>query len=330
MGLFVTIRTMAGLLAALIIAGITHPAQAADSAAGYPARPIRFIAPTSPGGANDVLARVLGVRMTANWGQPVVVDVRPGAGGIIGSEIVAHAVPDGYTILIVANGYALNPFLIAKLPYDTLNDFARVTLFASAPLVLVVHPSVPAQSLPELIAAAKAKPGTLNYATSGMGSGGWLSMELFRSMTRTEMTHIPYKGAGQSNAAVVAGEVHMLFTALPAALPFIKAGRLRALGMTSPKRVALLGQVAALAEVLPGYEVLNIFGILAPARTAPPIVAKLHGEIRRITTLPEVKGQLDAMGFEVENMGPAEFTAFVTNEMTKWGRIFAARGIKPE
>ena len=177
---------------------------------GYPARPIRIVAPTSPGGANDVLARMLGVRMTQHWGQQVVVDVRPGAGGIVGSEIVARAAPDGYTLLIVANGYALNPFLIAKLPYDTIKDFERVTLFASAPLVLVVHPTVPAQTVSELIALARAKPNTLNYASSGLGSAGWLSMELLRSMARLDMTHVPYKGAGQSNAAIVAGEVHML------------------------------------------------------------------------------------------------------------------------
>lgn len=305
---------------------VTHAQPAKD----YPSRPIRFVAPTSPGGANDVLARILGVRMTANWGQQVVVDVRPGAGGIVGSEVVARAAPDGYTILIVANGYALNPFLIAKMPYDTLNDFERVTLFASAPLVLVVHPTVPAHSVQELVALAKAKPNSLNYGSSGLGTGGWLSMELLRSMTRMEMTHVPYKGAGQSNAAIVGGEVQVLVTALPVALPFFKAGRLRALGVTSPKRAALLPQVPAIAEVLPGYAVQNVFGILAPARTPPAIIDKLVGEVRRITALPEVKQQFDAMGFEVEQQGPAEFTQFVKAEMAKWGRIFNERGIKPE
>lgn len=302
----------------------------AQSAQEYPSRPIRFIAPTSPGGANDVLARILGVRMTENWKQQVVVDVRPGAGGIVGSELAARAAPDGYTILIVANGYTLNPFLNAKLPYDTLKDFERVTLFASAPLVLVVHASVAAQSVPELIAMAKAKPNSLNYGSSGLGSAGWLSMELLRSMTRIDMTHVPYKGAGQASAAIVAGEVQALVTALPVGLPFIKAGRLRALGVTSTKRAGQLPQVAAIADTLPGYEVLNVFGILTPARTPAAIINKLHQEVKRITALPPVKSQLDAMGFDVENRGPAEFTSFVQMEMTKWGKIFAERGIKPE
>jgi tripartite-type tricarboxylate transporter receptor subunit TctC len=300
------------------------------SAQDYPSRPIRFIAPTSPGGANDVLARILGVRMTENWKQQVVVDVRPGAGGIVGTELAARAAPDGYTILIVANGYALNPFLHAKLPYDTMKDFERVTLFASASLVLVVHAAVAAQSVPELIAMAKAKPNSLNYGSSGSGSAGWLSMELFRSMTRSDMTHVPYKGAGQASAAIVAGEVQMLVTALPVALPFIKAGRLRALGVTSTRRASQLPQVAAISDTLPGYEVLNVFGILAPARTPTAIINKLHQEVRRVTALAPVKNQLDAIGFDVENRGPADFTAYVQAEMTKWGKIFAERGIKPE
>lgn len=301
-----------------------------DPATHYPARPIRFIAPTSPGGANDVLARMLGARMTAAWGQQVVVDVRPGAGGIVGSEIAARAAPDGYTLLIVANGYALNPYLHAKLPYDTLKDLERVTLFALAPLVLVVHPSVPAQSLQELIALAKAQPGQLNYASSGLGSGGWLSVELFRSMTRLDMAHVPYKGAGQANAAVVAGEVQMLFTSPLAAAPFIKAGRLRALAVTSAKRVGMMEQVPAVGELLPGYEVHNFFGILVPGGTPKPIIAKLHQEVVRITTLPDVKRQFDALGFEAVDYGPEQFTAYVKSEMAKWSKVFAERGIKPE
>ena len=317
---------------AVLFAG--HVAQAADSArdsaALYPARPIRFIAPTSPGGANDVLARMLGARMTAEWGQQVVVDVRPGAGGIVGSEIAARAAPDGYTLLIVANGYALNPYLHAKLPYDTLKDLERVTLFAIAPLVLVVHPSVPAQSLQELIALAKAKPGQLNYASSGLGSGGWLSIELFRSFTRLDMNHVPYKGAGQANVAVVAGEVQMLFTSPLAAAPFIKAGRLRALAVTSAKRVGMMGEVPAVGELLPGYEVHNFFGILVPGGTPKPIIAKLHHEVARITTLPDVKRQFDALGFEAVDYGPEQFTAYVKSEMAKWSKVFAERGIKPE
>ena len=324
-----SIKTITDITLAMAVVGVSG-APGASAQEGYPARPIRIVAPTSPGGANDVLARMLGVRMTQHWGQQVVVDVRPGAGGIVGSEIVARAAPDGYTLLIVANGYALNPFLIAKLPYDTIKDFERVTLFASAPLVLVVHPTVPAQTVPELIALARAKPNTLNYASSGLGSAGWLSIELLRSMARLDMTHVPYKGAGQSNAAIVAGEVHMLVSALPVSMQFIKSGRLRGLGVTSPKRAAIMPQIPAIAEALPGYEVLNVFGMLAPGRTPPAIINSLTQEVNRITTLPEVKAQFEALGFDVENRSSAAFTAFVKAEMSKWQKVFVERGIKPE
>jgi tripartite-type tricarboxylate transporter receptor subunit TctC len=259
-----------------------------------------------------------------------VVDVRPGAGGVVGSELAARAVPDGHTLLIVANGYALNPYLYAKVPYDTLKDLDRVSLFALAPLVLVVHPSLPAQSLQELIALAKAKPGQLNYASSGAGSGGWLSVQLFRRMAALDMGHVPYKGAGQATAAVVSGEVQLLFTSTLAAASFVKAGRIRALGVTSAKRVATLENVPAIGEILPGYEVLNFFGVLVTGGTPKPIIAKLHREIARITALPEVKSQLAALGFEVVDYGPEQFTAFVKSEMAKWSKVFAEAGIKPE
>ena len=217
------------LVTAGLMCLLTSVANAADTAANYPSRPIRFIAPTTPGGANDILPRLLGARMTQNWGQQVVIDLRPGAGGVVGTEIAARAAPDGYTLLIIANGYVLNPFLIAKLPYDTLKDLDRVSLFTVAPLVLVVHPSMPAKSVQELIAYAKERPGQINYGTSGLGSGGWLSMELFKRMTGLKMTHIAYKGAGQSTAAVLTNDVHMLFTSSLAASPYITGGRMRAI-----------------------------------------------------------------------------------------------------
>jgi tripartite-type tricarboxylate transporter receptor subunit TctC len=299
------------------------------SAANYPTRPIRFIAPTSPGGANDVLARVLAARMTANWGQQVVVDVRPGAGGIVGSELAARAAPDGYTLLIVANGYVLNPFLYARMPYDTLKDFERVSLFTVAPLVLVVHPSLSAQSLQELIGLLKAKPGQFNYASSGAGSGGWLSAQLFLRMTGIDIAHVPYKGAGQATTAVVSGEVQLLFTSPIPAAPHVKSGRIRALGVTSPKRVAVMENVPAIAEAIPGYEVQNVFGVLTTGRTPRAIVDKLHREIARITALPEVTSQLGALGFEVVDYGPQQFTAYVKSEMARWSKIFNEMGIKP-
>lgn len=325
-------RTPLGGLALLGVVGLTSgtamAAAGSDPAPGYPSRPIRFIAPTTPGGANDILPRILGARMTQNWGQQVVVDLRPGAGGIVGTEIAARAAPDGYTLLIVANGYALNPFLNAKLPYDTLKDLDRVSLFTVAPLVLVVHPSTPAQTVQELIALGKSKPGSLNYGTSGLGSGGWLSVELFKRMTGLQMTHIPYKGAGQSTAAVLGNEVHMLFTSSLAAAPYIKSGRLRALGVTSSKRVPSMDNVPALAESMPGYEVLNFFGVLVPAGTPKPVISKLNAEINHITALPDVREQLAALGFERVNYTPEQFTEYVKSEMSKWSIIIREAGIK--
>ena len=309
----------------------TFAAEAAqDPAAGFPSRPIRFIAPTSPGGANDVLARLIAARMTPHWGQQVVVDVRPGAGGIVGSELAARAVPDGHTLLMVANGYALNPLLYAKVPYDTMKDFERVSLFVVAPLVLVAHPSLPAQSVQELIALAKSKPGQINYASSGAGSGGWLAAQMFRRMTRIEMAHVPYKGAGQATTAVVSGEVQILFTSPIPAAPHIKSGRIRALGVSSPKRASGFETVPAIAEVLPGYDVQNFFGVLTTGRTPPPIVDKLYREISRIGALPEVKAQLATLGFEVAGLGPAQFTAFIKSEYVRWGKLLDDAGIKPE
>ena len=316
--------------AGILAASATVRAAARDPAAGYPSRPIRFIAPTSPGGANDILPRILGARMTQNWRQQVVVDLRPGAGGIVGTAIAAQAAPDGYTLLIVANGYAMNPFLHAKLPYDTLKDLDRVALFTVAPLVLIVHPSTPAQTAQELVAYAKSKPGQLNYATSGLGSGGWLSIELLKKMAGLKMTHIPYKGAGQATAAVLGNEVHMLFTSSLAAAPYIKNGRVRALAVTSPKRVPSMENVPAMAEIIPGYEVLNFFGILAPMGTPRAIIGKLNAEINRITGLPDVKEQFAALGFEPVQHAPEHFTVFLKSEMSKWSAIIREAGIKAE
>ena len=303
--------------------------QGVDAAAQYPARPIRVIAPTSPGGANDILPRLLGPRLSANLGQQIVVDTRPGAGGIVGTELAARAVPDGYTLIVVANGYALNPYLYKRLPYDTLKDLERVTLFAFAPLVLVAHPTLPANSLPELIALLKSRPGRLNYASSGAGSGGWLSALLFRRMADVEMAHIPYKGAGQATIAVVSGEVHLLFTSPLPVAPHIMAGRVRALGVTSAKRISTMENVPAIGESIPGFEVLNFFGVLATGGTPQPILAKLHREIARVTAQPEIRERLEGLGFEVVDQGPAQFTAFIKSEMTKWSKVFVESGVKP-
>lgn len=316
-------------VATLTVLLCTSQSQSADVAAHYPSRPIRVIAPTSPGGANDILPRLLGPRLSANLGQQIVVDARPGAGGIVGTELAARAAPDGYTLVVVANGYALNPYLYERLPYDTLKDLERVALFAVAPLVLVAHPTVPANSLAELIALLKSRPGQLNYASSGAGSGGWLSALLFRRATGVEMAHIPYKGAGQATTAVVSGEVQLLFTSPLPVAAHIAAGRVRALGVTSAKRISAMENVPALGESIPGFEVLNFFGVLATGGTPQPILAKLHREIARVTAGPEIRVRLEGLGFEVVDKSPAQFTAFVKSEMTKWSKVFVESGVKP-
>jgi tripartite-type tricarboxylate transporter receptor subunit TctC len=311
------------LLCALLLATTAAHAQT------FPNKPIRFVVPSSAGGGNDYLARLFGAKITENWGQQVLVDLRPGAAGILGSEIVAKAPPDGHTILIVATGYGLNPSLYAKLPYDTIEDFSRINLLAFSPNVLVVHPSVPVKSVKELIAFAKSRPGQLNYASSGAGTGGHLSIELMKYMSKIDMAHIPYKGAGDSTMAVVSGQVHMLMTAPGAAIPFIKANRLRPLAVGSAKRVKALPEVPTMAEAaLPGYEVDGFYGILAPGKTPRPIVDRLYAEFDRILKLPDVIKQLEAQGFDPVSYTPDQFTEHVKKEMQKWPPVFKAAGIK--
>ncbi|MBX9903633.1 MAG: tripartite tricarboxylate transporter substrate binding protein [Burkholderiales bacterium] len=312
------------LLCTLLL--ITSAAQAQT----YPSKPIRFVVPSSAGGGNDYLARLFGARITENWGQQVLVDLRPGAAGILGSEIVAKAPPDGHTILIVATGYGLNPSLYSKLPYDTIEDFARINLLAFSPNVLVVHPSLPVKSTKELIALAKSRPGELNYASSGAGTGGHLSIELLKHMAGSiNMVHVPYKGAGDATTAVVSGQVHLLMTAPGAAIPFVKAGRLRALAVGSAKRVKALPDVPTVAEAaLPGYDVDGYYGILAPGKTPRPIVDRLYAEFDRILKLPDVNQQMEARGFDPVSYTPEQFTEHVKKEMQKWPPVFKAAGIK--
>src|SRR4051812_13573658 len=241
--------------------------------ADFPAKPVRIVVPSTPGGALDILSRMLAQKLPQRWSQPLIIDNRAGAGGIIGSEIVARSEPDGHTLLVVALGYAANPFLYERLPYRTPEDFAAITVLASAPNVLVVHPSVAAQSVRDLITLAKAKPGAMIYATSGVGTSGHLAMELFKRMAGVDMVNVPYKGAGASTAALVAGQVQVLSTALGAALPQVQSGRLRALAVTGLKRTKVAPEIPTATESgLPGYVVDGWFAALAPARTPPAIV----------------------------------------------------------
>jgi tripartite-type tricarboxylate transporter receptor subunit TctC len=318
-------RLAVGIVAGLALAG---SAKAQD----YPSKPIRLVVPFAAGGATDVLARLVGERLTASLGQQVVVDNRPGAGGNIGSDLVARAEPDGYTILMGAVGtHAINPSLYPKMPYDPVKDFAPVTLVASVPNVLVVNPEVPANSVQELIDLAKAKPGELNFASSGNGTSIHLSGELFKAMTGTDIVHVPYKGSGPAVTDLLGGQVQMMFDNMPSSLPHVKAGKLRALGVTSAKRSPALPEVPTIAEAgVPGYDATSWFGILAPAGTPEPVVMRLQGAIVQALGEPEMRQRMADLGAEPVGDTPAEFGQFIAAELAKWAKVVNDAGVKLE
>jgi tripartite-type tricarboxylate transporter receptor subunit TctC len=297
----------------------------------YPAKPVRIVVPSSPGGGTDILARLLAQKLTENLGQQFVVENRPGAGQIIGIEAVARSAPDGYTLLMAASAIVINEVLYKKPPYDTLRDFAPITLGASLPNILVVHPALPAKSVRELIALAKARPGMLNYSSAGSGTSPHLSMELFRIMSGITLTHIPYKGTGPATVDLVAGQVQLSMPNVLTALPQIKGGKLRALGVTSSKRASGLPDIPAIAEAgVPGYEAIQWYGLLAPAGTSRDVVNKLQSETAKILVLQEVKERLAADGADAVGNRPQEFAAYIKAEIDKWSKVVKAGGITLE
>ena len=303
----------------------------AANAAVFPERPVRVVVASSPGGALDVLARLTGPKLTEKWGQPVVVDNRAGAGGVIGTEIVSNANPDGYTILVIAQGFTANPYLYKKLPYRTPQDFSPITILATGPNVLVVHPSVKANSVKELVALAKSQPGKLNYATSGVGAASHLSIEMFKRMSGVDMVHIPYKGAGAATAAVVGGQVQLLFTSTGAAIPHIRTGRLKALGVTTIKRSAVLPEVPTIAETgFPGFRVDGWYALLAPANTPKPVIDRIYADVAAVLKMPDVAKRIESFGLEPNGLPPQEFSAYIRAELAKWGKVIREAGIKPE
>jgi tripartite-type tricarboxylate transporter receptor subunit TctC len=305
---------------------LTAPAQAA-----YPERPITMIVPFSAGGATDILARIVGQKLSERLGKQIVVDNRPGAGGNTGSAMVAKAEPDGYTLVMGTIGtHAINSSIYKRMPYDPVQDFTPVTIVAAVPNVLVAHPTAPFRTVEELIAYAKANPGKLNFASSGNGSSIHLSGELFKAMTGTDIVHVPYKGSGPAVIDMISGQVPgmIMFDNLPSSLPQIKAGKLMPLGVTSAKRSAILPDVPTIAESgLPGYEATPWFGVLAPAGTPKEIVDRLHSEIVAILALPEVKEQLLAQGAEPVGDTPEHFAEVIRADLTKWAALIEKAGI---
>ncbi len=316
-----------GRLAALALALAASLAQAQ-----YPNKPLRFIVPYAAGGPGDILARQLSPKLSELLGQPVLIDNRPGAGSIIGTEAAAKAAPDGYTLYLSTDGpISINPSLYPKLPYDPVRDFTPVTLLVTARQVLAVNPSVPVKSVAELIALARAQRGRLNYASFGSGGLSHLAAELFKGMTGTEMTHIPFTGTAQALQALIAGEVQVMFVGEPGALPHVKAGRLRALASSGPRRSSLFPDIPTVAEAgVAGYDVQGLFGLMLPARAPRDIVARLNAEAAKTLADPEVLKRIRAMGFEPQPDTPEAFGALIESEIAKWTKVVRASGAKPE
>lgn len=300
------------------------------SAQAYPGKAIRLVVPFPPGGPADILSRAIGQKLAEGWDQQVVVDNRAGAGGIIGSEIVAKATPDGYTLLMGFVGtHAINPSLYSKLPYDNVKSFEPVSLVATATIILVLHPSVPAKSVGELIVLAKSKPGELTFGSPGNGTPQHLAGELFNTMAGVKMAHVPFKGAAPAVVDLVGGRISLIFSSAPPALPHVKTGKLRALAVTSAKRSSVAPDLLTVSESgLPGYEVINWYGVLVPAGTQKAIVDKLNSEIVKIVSMSDVKERLSAVGIETFSSTPAQFAAFIKEETGKWAKVVKFSGAR--
>jgi tripartite-type tricarboxylate transporter receptor subunit TctC len=295
----------------------------------YPVRPVRIVVPSGAGGGLDFIGRVVSTRLTPKWQHQIVIDNRAGAGGIIGTDIVAKAAPDGYTLLVVALDFASTPFLYAKLPYKTPEDFAPVTIVGTAPYILVAHPSSPIKTVKDLIAAAKEKPGTITYGSSGVGTTSHLATAMLRNMAGIDLVHVPYKGAGAAAAAVVAGEVPLLITSSGATIPFIKAGRLRPIAVTTAKRIAVLPDVPTIAESgVAGFDIDGWFGILAPKGTPATIVNKIQADIAQMLKTSDAASQLQNAGFELGGASPAEFLRIIQSDMKRLQGVIREGSIK--
>jgi tripartite-type tricarboxylate transporter receptor subunit TctC len=301
------------------------------AAQSYPARPIRVIVPQSAGGSTDLAARAVTQRLTDVLGQPVVVDNRPGAGSLIGTELVAKSPPDGHTLLAVAASFTINPSLHAKLPFDPVRDFAPISRVCTLPHLLVVHPAVPVKSVKQLVALAKARPGQLNVATSGVATSTHMAAELFMYMTGTKMVAVPYKGGAPGNIALVSGQVELYFATISTSLPHVRNGKLRALAVTTAKRSVAAPDYPTVAQAgVPGYEHASWVGILAPAGTPPAVVAKLNGEIDRIVHQPDVREFFLRDGLEPDGGTAKEFATTIRAEVAKWQKVVKGAGIKPQ
>jgi tripartite-type tricarboxylate transporter receptor subunit TctC len=311
-------------------AGILLALSTAAAAQDYPVKPIRLIVPFPPGGFNDIVARMVATQLGERLGKQVIVDNRTGAGGVVGTELVAHAAPDGYTLLIASLAITINPWF-HKTSYDAVKSFAPVALLATAPNVISIQPDLPFKSVKDLIDAAKKQPGKLQYASAGVGSFMHLGPELFKQMAKVDILHVPFRGAGPALIDVAGGNTHMSFGSIPSTITHLRSGKLRALGVGSRKRNALVPDVPTIDESgLPGYEFSNWIGIVAPAGTPPAIVARLHKELTAIQDTPELKKQFAHEGADIVRMSSAEYGKFIASETAKWGKVVKEAGLKPQ
>jgi tripartite-type tricarboxylate transporter receptor subunit TctC len=310
-------------------AGLLLALSTAAAAQDYPTKPVRLIIPFPPGGSNDIVGRLVATQLGERLGKQVIVENRGGAGGVVGTEMVAKAAPDGYTLMIISLAHAVNPWLY-KLNYDPIKSFAPVALLGSGSNVLAVHPDLPVKSVKELVALAKQKPGELQYASAGVGSFQHLGGELFKLVAGVDIMHVPFKGGGPAMIDVMGGHTKLVFSSLVQTTPHIRSGKLRALGVGGTKRNPVLPDVPPIADDVPGYEAVNWWGIIAPAGTPSEIVDKLSKDVAAALKSPEVVKQFETEGAEISHMGPAEFGKFIETEMTKWQRVVKEGNIRPE
>ena len=320
-------RLARGLLAAAALAAYPFGPAVAQN---YPVKPVRIVVPFAPGGPNDILARVIAQKLTESWGQQVIVENRAGGGTVIGTEIVAKSPPDGHNLLMVSTSHTTNPTLVKKLPFDTLRDLAPVILVANSANVLLAHPSLPARSVKELIAVAKDRPNQVAYGSGGNGTSTHLSGEMLCQMGRVKMVHVPYKGAGPANIALISGEITWMFGNAIPSVPHIKSGRLRALAVTGKQPIPALPGVPTAAATLPGFEANSWYGVSAQGGTPKDVIAKVNQDIGRVLGSSDMRQRLEAEGAEAGGGSPEEFGRFFREEIDKWAKVIKAAGIKLE
>jgi tripartite-type tricarboxylate transporter receptor subunit TctC len=322
-------RTLAFmLLAAMAAAGWPVPAAAQQA---YPSKPVRIISPFPPGGGNDALCRIVAQKLVEGLKQQVIVENRAGANGIVGTEVAARSAPDGYTIVLIPSGHAVNATLYRKLPFDSIRDFAPITLAGSSPLVLAVHPSLPVKSVKELVALARARPGQLTYVSAGVGASGHLGGALFETLTGTKMVHIPYKGMALAITDLMSGQVSLTFGTSLSVIPHARSGRLRALATTGARRSPALPDLPTVAEAgVPGYEASLWYGFVGPARLPPEVVRRLNSAIVAVLGLPDVRDRLASQGVDPQPTTPEEFAQLLASDVERWAKVIQRAGIQPE